>query len=237
MIVKLIRFLAGLALLPFCLALIRTLVFLMHSIKIETSVPFLHAPLTAFGAGLGLWLLIHFTLPQPARAYILAHELTHALWGMLMGAKVSNLQVRKNTGSVRLSKSNFMVTLAPYFFPLHAVGIIAAYQVARLFVAVDRYQPLWLALVGLAWGFHLTGTIGALLQRQSDIREYGRLFSYTLILALNVAAIIVWIVAVTSASLTETAGFLREDSLAAGAEAWRGLSAGARRIAKAAAGQ
>jgi hypothetical protein len=65
-----------------------------------------------------------FFLPHPVKTYVVAHELTHALWGLLCGARVSHLRVSEGGGSVRLSKSNIVITLAPYFFPLYTILVI-----------------------------------------------------------------------------------------------------------------
>ena len=65
-------------------------------------------------AGLVIQLLAWFVLPMPVKTYVLGHELTHALWGVLFGAKVSKLRVTAQGGSVTLSKSNVLITLAPY---------------------------------------------------------------------------------------------------------------------------
>ena len=68
-------------------------------------------PAMAFGAGYLLWLLVFIFLPKPVRTYVLGHELTHAAWALLMGARVSGLSVRKSGGQVRTSKTNWAITL------------------------------------------------------------------------------------------------------------------------------
>ena len=70
-----------------------------------------------------------------------------------------------------------------------------------LFRPIDAYKPLWLAWVGLAWGFHVTFTIHSLMQPQTDVRQYGRLFSFTLILGMNVLLLCLWIVLITDVSI------------------------------------
>ncbi len=223
MIRKLAYFIAGLGLIPVCAVSVRMFIFLIRSVQpSDGSVAVLSAPFLAFSGGMAAWLLISMTLSGQTRAYVLAHELTHAIWGLLMGAKVSKLQVKKDTGSVTLSKTNFLIVLAPYFFPFYAVLIIVAYYVAGMFVAVENYETAWLALVGLTWGFHLTFTVSALGQKQSDVRQYGHVFSYVLILTLNVLGMALWLTLTTSATLADAAEFAQEDAQRVGGWLWQG---------------
>jgi hypothetical protein len=206
MISRLLRFLIGLLLLPVCVAVTQTLAGLLQSLS---SSPWLLPPAAlAFLAGYAIWLTVFLALPRPVRTYVLAHELTHALWGAVMGARVTKMKVSREGGSVTLSKTNFMITLAPYFFPLYTVLVIAVYVTLLPFLDVQRWYLLWIGLVGLTWGFHLTFTVTTLLTRQTDIHECGRLFSYTLIYILNALGLSLWIVAVSSATVGQMAGLL-----------------------------
>jgi hypothetical protein len=154
---------------------------------------------------------LFFCLPRPTRTYVLAHELTHALWGWVMGASIKRMRISNNSGSVTLTKSNFLVALAPYFFPLYTVLVILGYYTLSIFFNLRTYEPFWLGLVGLTWGFHLTFTITTMLQHQPDIRETGRLFSYALIYFMNVFGIGLWIVTVASPTLEGFADSLGRD--------------------------
>lgn len=203
---RLLRFLIGLLLLPVCVSVTQTLASLLQSL---TPSPWLLPPAAlAFLAGYALWLAAFLALPRPVRAYVLAHELTHALWGAVLGARVTKMKISRSGGSVTLSKTNFLITLAPYFFPLYTVLTIAVYVALLPFFGVQRWYLWWLGLVGLTWGFHLTFTVTTLLNRQTDIHECGRVFSYTLIYIFNVLGLSLWVVAVSSATLDQMAGLL-----------------------------
>jgi hypothetical protein len=160
-------------------------------------------PLSAWSLLFGflLWVILFMCLPRPTRSYVLAHELTHALWGWVMGANIKRVRVSKNGGSVTLTKSNFLIALAPYFFPLYTVLAILGYYIFSIFFDLRTYEPFWLGLVGLTWGFHVTFTITTLWQHQPDIRENGRLFSYALIYFMNVLGLCLWVVMVASPTL------------------------------------
>jgi hypothetical protein len=204
---RVLRFLCGVLLLPVCVIVTQTLVSLIK-VSQPAADTLVAASALALGAGFLLWLFLYFTLPPPVRTYILAHELTHALWGSLMGATVSGIKISRERGSVTLSKSNFFVTLAPYFFPLYTTIVIIGYYALSIFFDMESFHLLWLGLVGLTWGFHFTFTISALMQRQTDIKEYGYVLSYTTIYILNILGIAIWVVTVSAASLEQMAAFM-----------------------------
>jgi hypothetical protein len=179
---KFFKFLIGLLLLPAVAAL--ALVFagqLLHGAGLGE----LDVTTLWFLGGFAAWLLLFAIFPRPIRTYVLAHELTHALWGMIMGAKVSKLRVSARGGSVTLDKSNLWITLAPYFFPFYSALALIAYLLVELAWDTSTYLPFWYALFGLTWSFHLSFTVVILMTRQPDIHEHGRLFSYALILCIN----------------------------------------------------
>jgi hypothetical protein len=203
---RLLRLIAGVLLLPLCAAVTLALLDTLRSIP-NTGV-LLSAETRALLAGFFLWLGMWFFLPQPFRAYVVAHELTHALWGALFGARVSDLRVSERGGSVRLSRSNLLVTLAPYFFPLYTVLVVLLRLVAGLFLDPIPYPLLWLFFVGLTWCFHITFTLQSLTTRQPDIQEYGRIFSYAVIYLFNLAGVGLWVVCTTTASFDTLAASL-----------------------------
>jgi hypothetical protein len=218
---RFVRFVVGIILIPFCIAGTSTLWSLIMKLDPgDQAVPY---PLMALVAGFLLWQMIFIFLPRPVRTYVFAHELTHALWGTLMGARVSKFKVSKAQGSVTLSKTNFLITLAPYFFPLYTVLIIILYYALNIFLEVERYHSVWLGLIGFTWGFHLSFTIITLMQRQSDIRAYGHLFSYMFIYLMNVFGICIWIVLVSSATLAQMGQFLYNDTSGSLKWAWNGI--------------
>jgi hypothetical protein len=203
-----IKFLTGIVLLPVCAALSMTLwrviVILSQS---PSRLPMMHA-FTCI-AGIAIWAVIWLFLPPLTRTYVLGHELTHALWTMLFGGRPSGLKVTAHGGSVRVSKNNVWVTLAPYFFPLYTF-VVALLWVLTVWLlpAIQPYVPIFLFWIGMTWAFHITFTIRFLAYNQPDVREHGRLFSYTLIYALNLISLTAALTAVSSWSFGEAAGNL-----------------------------
>jgi hypothetical protein len=208
---RIVRLVAGFLLLPLCFAAAKALFGILLSSHPDGAGAATPAE-WAIVMGFGLWLFLYFTLPRPVRSYILAHELTHALWAWMSGAVVHGIKVAEDSGSVVLSKSNFLVMLAPYFFPLYTVIVIAAYCILSIFLPVADYYVFWFGLIGLTWGFHFTFTISTLLQHQTDIRDCGYVFSYTFIFFLNVLGILVWIVVVSDVTLEETVGIMSDET-------------------------
>ena len=120
-----------------------------------------------------------------------------------MGGRVGRLKVRRSGGSVELSKSNIWIALSPYFFPIYTWFILSAYGVCGLFFDPVPGQPVWMAAVGWTWAFHVTFTIRFLMIHQPDIREHGRLLSYSLITLINVAGLSLWITTIGTPTIQD----------------------------------
>jgi len=139
-------------------------------------------------AGAACWLVIFLFLPKPMWLYVLGHELTHVVWTWLFGGAVKKMKITSSGGHVIISKTNFLIVLAPYFFPLYAVMVIAVFAVGRWL----WHWPLvyFHLLVGAAYAFHLTLTVQVLQTRQSDITSQGYLFSAVVIFLGNVCVLL-----------------------------------------------
>ena len=205
-------FACGLCLMPLCISVSLSTLSLIRSLQ-PASYSETAASSWAFGIGFILWVLLYLLAPRPVRTYVLAHELTHALWALASGERVWGFKLSKDGGRVVVSGNNLLITLAPYFFPLYTALVIVLYFLLSLFWNVEGYELFWLALVGFTWAFHVTFTIGTLLTHQSDVREYGRLLSYAVIYLFNLFGAGWWIVAVSSATIEDYVGLLRSDLL------------------------
>jgi len=206
---KFVRILAGIFLLPCCVAVSRT--FYLLAPAINSGQPGAVVFWGAIGSGLVLWALVFVFLPAPTRSYILAHELTHALWGGLMGASLLGMRVSKSGGNVKLTETNVFVVLAPYFFPLYTVLAMTAYFLASVFWDLQKYFPCLLGVMGFTLGFHVFFTVSALGTRQPDIEPYGRLFSFTLIYFMNVFVVCLLLAMVSPVSVGGLFGMLADD--------------------------
>lgn len=164
------------------------------------------------------------SLPLSARTYVFAHEMTHAVWALLFGAKISSFSVRKDSGHVMLSKSNMLITLAPYFFPFYTFVVIVVALVTYAFLRPLPYMPFWYFLIGFTWAFHVLYTVSTLSTRQPDIMLYGRLFSWVFIFVVNVLIILVWIAAMTQLTFKDLFSICLGRQADVYQFVWRGIS-------------
>ncbi len=216
---KLFKWLIGLLLLPACAAVSLTVWALLDRLT-GGGLHGLSFSVWGLLIGFGLWLILYFVLPRPMRTYVLAHELTHALWGWVMGARIVGMKVTAAGGHVQLTRSNFLITLAPYFFPLYTMLIIGLHAVLSLFFDLRHYEPVWMGWIGLTWGFHVTFTLSMLRIGQSDIREHGALFSYAVIYLFNILGVAWWIVSITDIAWPDWVLQSRADLTASYATVW-----------------
>src|SRR5689334_11561497 len=120
-------------------------------------------------AGALCWIVIYLLLPKPMWVYIFGHELTHALWTWLFGGRVKKFKASSRGGHVIVTRSNFLIALAPYFFPLYAVLVVLVFLLGH-FIWNWRNYFVWFHLfLGAAYGFHVTLTWHILKNKQSDI--------------------------------------------------------------------
>lgn len=192
MLSKILRVVLGFLLLPFCFALTRA--FFQVLVNAQASI----AKALWLIGGISLFVACWYLLPRPVKLYVLGHELTHALWGLLFFAKPSKLRVTEKGGSVNLTKTNILITLAPYFFPFYTFIVILTALITRIFIEPLSYIPVWLFFIGATWAFHVLFTMETLTQHQPDITVYGRVFSWVFIFVVNVLLILVWLAYVTS---------------------------------------
>ena len=181
---KWIKLVIAILLLPVCAGAARALwVVVQHAGNVATTwVPLL--------AGAACWVIIFLLLPKPMWIYVLGHELTHALWTWLFGGKVKKMKVTSSGGHVVISKTNFIIALAPYFFPLYAAIVVVVFAIGHLIWNWHGYLVYFHLMVGAAYAFHVTLTFHILRTEQSDITSQGWLFSAVVIFLGNVCVLL-----------------------------------------------
>jgi hypothetical protein len=150
-------------------------------------------------SGAACWLAIYLLLPKPMWVYVFGHELTHALWTWLFGGRVKKFKASAQGGHVVVTKSNFVIALAPYFFPFYAVLVMGAFAVGHRVWNWHDYTVWFHLLLGVAYAFHVTLTWHILKESQSDISDQGYLFSAVVIFLGNVLVLLVGIPLLTGA--------------------------------------
>src|SRR6185312_1802691 len=172
---KWVKMIIAIVLLPICVgaALALWMVIQRSGSADTTWVPFL--------GGVASWIVIYLLLPKPMWIYVLGHELTHAVWAWLFGGQVKKIKVSSSGGHVHITKTNFLIALAPYFFPLYAVIVIVVFAIGNFIWHWQQYLALFDLFLGAAYAFHITLTAHILKTEQSDITDQGYLFSAVVI--------------------------------------------------------
>ena len=134
-----------------------------------------------FFIGFIAYLVVHFLFYKPVLIHVMAHELTHALIGMVFGAKSNDIHIAKEGGSVKITKTNFLISLSPYFVPLYALIFCWIFSIADV-----KYKH-WLALVtGVCVAFHFALTLYSMKVHQPDLSaDSNFVFSIFFILLMN----------------------------------------------------
>ncbi len=173
------KFLIALFLIPVCIATVAGLMSQVFSLGGSYS-------LIYFITGFLSYLILQTFVFTPFRIYILGHELTHALWSLAFGGQVKKLKVFKTRGEVQVTKVNFLITLAPYFFPFYTFLILAIYYSINFFYPLKNFFPFLIFLIGFSWSFHLSFCFFSLRKEQSDLQQGGMFFSIVIIWLMNI---------------------------------------------------
>ena len=150
-------------------------------------------PALCFCAGAGLYALIHFAWYNFSRPYVFIHEMTHALAAFLCGYRIKDVSVKKESGYVKMNKTNTFVALAPYFIPGYLLAGASLYAIAGWFTDLTPYRLLGLGAVGFLIAFHFIQTFKTLTEAdQPDLAlAGGRFFSVVMIILANLAVLAV----------------------------------------------
>ena len=155
-------------------------------------------------AGAASWVIIFLLLPKPMWVYVFGHELTHAVWTWIFGGRVMRFKAASSGGHVVTTKSNFVITLAPYFFPFYAVVVVLVFVLGDLLWHWRQaYLPWFHLLLGAAYAFHLTLTREILKTRQTDITSQGYIFSAVVIFLGNALVLVLGVPILTGHGLLQ----------------------------------
>lgn len=179
------RVVLALLLLPICLGVTNALflALITTSHKTDIWIPVL--------AGAACWIVIFSLLPKPMWLYVFGHEVTHALWVWLFGGRVKGIRVAAKGGHVIVTKTNFLISLAPYFFPFYVILVAAGFGLGHAIFGWSEYVVYLHLLIGAAYCFHVTLTWHALKTFQSDLDRQGYTLSLALIWLFNVGFLLI----------------------------------------------
>ena len=103
---------------------------------------------------------------------VFEHELTHLLMGLLMLQKPEAFFATASRGHVRVGGKNFLVDLAPYYFPTFSIILLLVFPLLK-----ESAYPVYFAVLGFMTGYHLVSQIIDFKFYQGDIRVSGKAFS------------------------------------------------------------
>jgi len=182
---KWIKFFIGLLLLPVCFGASNVLWRLASHAGGADQV---WVPILSGGIS---WLVIFLLLPKPMWVYIFGHELTHAVWTWMCGGSVKRFKATSQGGQVVVTKTNFLIALAPYFFPFYMMLVALIYILGDLIWNWRPYQVWFHLMLGLTYAFHLTLTWHVLKTKQTDITQQGYFFSAVIIFLGNATVLLI----------------------------------------------
>ena len=190
----------GILLLPFCLGTTKALwVIIAHANGADKVwLPML--------AGAACWIVVFLMLPKPMWIYVFGHELTHAVWTWIFGGKVKKFKSGSEGGHVIVTKNNFVIALAPYFFPLYAVMVVLVFMIGNVILNWRPYMAWFHLLLGAAYAFHVTLTWHVLKTKQSDITSQGWIFSFVIIFLGNAMVLVIGVPLITGQDLLHALG-------------------------------
>ncbi len=184
MIVRILRTLFGLMLIPLCAGY--SFAFYEQLVAPRR----VGQPEVALLLGITSYLALHVLFGAPSRAYVFGHELTHATAAWISGGQVKGFKAGANKGSVVTNKVTGFIALAPYMIPVYSILAALAYGISGLFWDVRAYLSWFLFGLGASLAFHLVFTVEALKQKQSDLDVLGPILSVGLIYWANVTCVI-----------------------------------------------
>ena len=152
--------------------------FVLQLIELFPAFGFQQPQLWFWCVGGGVLLFSLIFVKQSSFIAILKHELCHNLFAILTLRKPTGLHVTAGKGGEfqHTGKTNFLMILAPYFFPL-----LSSVMMLISLLNIQSHS-LFLALLGATAAFDLSTALKDLHPRQSDLRKYGLFFSYCFIL-------------------------------------------------------
>lgn len=132
-------------------------------------------------AGALCYLLLHFLLRKPERLYLWGHEFSHLLVAKIFFRKIHQFHISsRDGGKVVLDRTNVLIDLAPYIFPLYSVGAGLA---ALVFRRTSPWVPdIYLAVASFLFTMHLLFSAEGFVAGQPDLRRSGRIFSGAVVL-------------------------------------------------------
>ncbi len=123
--------------------------------------------------------------------YVFGHELTHAAFVKCFGGRVLEIEWGSGGGYVTTDKTNWVISLSPYFVPFWSLIAVVIYVFAGFFFEILPVGNLvFYSAIGATWGFHLAWTLWMIPRDQPDLRDNGTFLSLVLIYLGNLVVLV-----------------------------------------------
>ncbi len=178
---KFLKFLLALVLLPL------TVLVVVEDVRILLGVLEHIGAALSFVLGAAVYTGIHYLFYNFSRMYVFIHEMTHALAAVLCGIRIKDVSIGKDSGYVKMSRTNTFVVLAPYFVPGYVLIVAMLYAGLSIFIDLTPYRQAVLFFIGFFMAFHFIQTFHTLWEvDQPDLKlAGGKFFSCVSIVLAN----------------------------------------------------
>jgi hypothetical protein len=124
-------------------------------------------------------------------AYVLGHEVTHAVFVLLFRGRVMDFYVGLDGGYITTNKTNLMIALSPYFVPFWSIVGAALYALTGCFSEIpSQWHRVLYAVMGFTWTFHMVWTLWMIPRDQPDLKENGTFLSLVIIYLANLFVLV-----------------------------------------------
>ena len=132
-------------------------------------------------------IVLWFFVPKLSGSFlsILEHEITHLIFALLTFHIPQDITVKRGQGGYfsYFGRGNWLISLAPYFFPTSAAIVMA---LGGFYPLLGEPFPIgyWIIL-GLMTGYHLASTMDEIHLDQTDFRQAGYFFTILFLPGIN----------------------------------------------------
>lgn len=116
---------------------------------------------------------------------ILAHEFTHAFFALLTFHKVKGINLNPDDSGGSMSfegEGNWLIVIAPYFFPLFGVIAMISVSVYTMFAPMNLFLN---GVIGFMIGYHFDTVGSQIHEKQTDLPKVGYYFCAVFLLPAN----------------------------------------------------
>ena len=140
--------------------------------------------------------------------YVFGHELTHAAFVKCFGGKIIDMEWSSQGGYVTTDKTNWVISLSPYFVPFWSMIAVIVYAAASLLLGITPLGNLvFYGVIGATWAFHLAWTLWMIPRDQPDLKDNGTFLSLVLISFGNLIVLVTLLCLASPAPLESMRGF------------------------------